>query len=94
MNKFVVGEIAIVAYGPAVNHECEVLELNPINSHGERQDYRIQIDGFPHPVFPTGWTCDEATLRKKKPPKEEDASWEQIEKTTKGWNPTKELIDA
>lgn len=90
MSRFAVGEIAIVVYGPAKNHECEVLEINPINSSGQRQDYRIQIDGFPHPRFPMGWTCDEDTLRKKKPPKkEEHGSWEQLQKDT-NWNPTKE----
>lgn len=92
MSKFALGEIAIVAFGPAKNRECEVTEINPINNSGERQDYRIQINGFPHPVFPTGWTCDEATLRKKKPP-EEDASWEAVQELT-NWNPTKEKIDA
>jgi len=56
-------------------------------------EYRINVPSFPCPMSKDKlWCALDQDLRKKKPPKEEEASWEQVQKITKGWNPTKEKI--
>jgi len=86
MNKFKVGEIAIIKLDLGGNHletigrECEIIEAYPsINV------YKVTIpsikDGFDF------WKAKGCELRKK-PPKEETSSWEEIQKLT-NWNPKK-----
>ena len=94
--KFEVGEIAEIR--PREKHpgegwrECLILRKAPGISG---KDWWIQVNGVINPRRSDGaWLADESDLRKKKPPKEERGDWEEIEKFTKGWNPTRETLDA
>ena len=94
--KFEVGEIAEIR--PRKNHpdegwrECTLLRRAPIISG---RDWWVQVNGVRNPLQRDGaWLTHERHLRKKKPPKEARGTWEKIEKFTKGWNPTRETLDA
>jgi len=88
MNKFEVGEIAILWIPGDVSHkkQVEIIAVGDISNLGVPADYRIDIPGDTHPS--TGYWCiDVEYLRKKEPP-QVLSSWEEIEKKI-GWNPEK-----
>ena len=87
MSRFEAGEIAI-AIGRGEPKECEVIRLTKSLIY-RQQAYVIHVPGFPSKRPDGRWVIPERCLRKKKPPKEEEASWEEI-KNLIGWNPTKE----
>jgi len=88
MSKFKVGEIAIIvatsSHPEHVGMECTISSSRHINfgAYG----YVIEINGC---VDDSGapWFSWETELRKK-PPKEETSSWEEIQKLT-SWHPKK-----
>lgn len=95
MSKFAKGEIVIFISTDVPEHrrfigeECEVLDVhtgayaNSVSGHNLIYETSIEIlNGL------RLW-CIEECLRKKKPPKEELGSWEDIQDGT-NWNPTKE----
>lgn len=91
MNKFEIGEIAIIdnsVHKPEfVGMECEIIsrEIYGIAKGTEyaAYGYIVEINGETHGFV-------KACLRKKKPP-QELSTWEEVEKLTH-WNPTKVYV--
>ena len=86
MSKFKVNEIVVLINATlknkhSVGDEYEIISESYRDDDG---DVCYQISGRDGT-----WTAMETSLRKKKPP--EEASWEEIQRITKGWNPAREI---
>lgn len=95
MATFEVGEIAIaVRRQDGMRADCEIIAVPGHRMSGfSSERYVIHVPENPCADHHTGYHIAVGKyLRKKKPPKEEEASWEQIQKLTGGWNPTKEKV--
>ena len=97
MSKFKIGEIVILInvmneiFRHQVGTECEIASERYQNNG--RVGYDIFIEGDIYPYNSDGrWFTLESNLRKKKPPKEELSTWEEIQKLT-NWSPNKERVE-
>lgn len=87
METFKVGEIAVVAHsdnGEGIGEEV-VIESDLFNHNGDmvhKVGFDKQCMGYYQPH----------NLRKKKPPKEELSTWEEIESEF-NWNPSKQKVE-
>ncbi len=94
MSKFKIGEIAILlrAYKPENQHlaGADVEIVSSVRNAISGATYSVMIDGLKCEALSSingEWSCLEANLAKKKPPKEA-ATWEDIQEIT-GWKPSK-----
>jgi len=88
LEKFEIGEIAYAIASTGEQAECQIVS-SLYNYNGDiGHDITINGDKCTAPDSKTGeFFIELKYLRKKKPPKFETGSWEELEKL--GWNPTK-----
>ncbi len=84
MSKFKVGEIVECISGLNTGRDGEIINVGCILPAGTKKDYGV---AFSSEDYSDPWGCDEASLRKKKPP-EELSRWSKVEEDT-GWSPHK-----
>lgn len=94
MGLFKPGEEAIAVGKRQGVRDCIIVKLSSSRRWGNMQHYVIDVPSLPSKGKKGTWLIPEHSLRKKKPPKEELGSWEEVQKITEGWNPVKEKQDA
>ena len=99
MLRFKVGDIVefAVTIGDFVEgEEVEIVKVGPFAPGDEYDGLRTDVscDYFirystPGPYHHGISVTNDNKLRKRKPPKEEHGDWDEIERFTGGWNPTR-----